>query len=161
MRLSRFRVNQEKIKRHRETILPHSPTTGPPVSQKGRVTAPIPQGSNKKKNLRQIECILVKSHFYLHFLFLSNVGCIYDGCLEGVRILSNFGAEQTASQRPCKVFICFQSEHGAVQLMYESNLNLVETSSKLGGFVCFGAHFQINRIRNGLLVPVVFGLLVG
>ncbi|XP_075883269.1 epidermal growth factor receptor kinase substrate 8-like protein 2 isoform X2 [Nelusetta ayraudi] len=43
MRLQTLKVNQEKMKRHRDTILPHSPTTGPPVAPKGRVTAPNPQ----------------------------------------------------------------------------------------------------------------------
>ncbi|XP_057692492.1 epidermal growth factor receptor kinase substrate 8-like protein 2 isoform X2 [Corythoichthys intestinalis] len=37
-----LKINQEKMKRQRETIIPHSPTKPAPVA-KGRVAAPIPQ----------------------------------------------------------------------------------------------------------------------
>ncbi|XP_061532926.1 epidermal growth factor receptor kinase substrate 8-like protein 2 isoform X2 [Phycodurus eques] len=41
-RLQTLKINQEKMKRHRETILPQSPPRSTPVA-KGRVAAPIPQ----------------------------------------------------------------------------------------------------------------------
>ncbi|XP_061630593.1 epidermal growth factor receptor kinase substrate 8-like protein 2 isoform X2 [Phyllopteryx taeniolatus] len=41
-RLQTLKINQEKMKRHRETILPQSPPKSTPVA-KGRVAAPIPQ----------------------------------------------------------------------------------------------------------------------
>ncbi|XP_008304694.1 epidermal growth factor receptor kinase substrate 8-like protein 2 isoform X2 [Stegastes partitus] len=39
MRLQTLKMNQEKMKRHRETILPPSATKGPPPTPKGRVAA--------------------------------------------------------------------------------------------------------------------------
>lgn len=66
------RVNQEKMKRHRETILPHSPTAGPPVAPKGRVAAPVPLGEKKRKRAFR-DCIKsssVKLFLDLHFSFL-------------------------------------------------------------------------------------------
>nr|XP_057931930.1 epidermal growth factor receptor kinase substrate 8-like protein 2 isoform X1 [Doryrhamphus excisus] len=42
MRLQTLKINQEKMKSHRETILPQSPHKGPPLA-KGRVAAPNPQ----------------------------------------------------------------------------------------------------------------------
>ncbi|XP_069564367.1 epidermal growth factor receptor kinase substrate 8-like protein 2 isoform X2 [Brachyistius frenatus] len=43
MRLQTLKVNQEKMKRHRETILPPSAPKGPPPVAKGRVAAPNTQ----------------------------------------------------------------------------------------------------------------------
>ncbi|XP_019935130.1 epidermal growth factor receptor kinase substrate 8-like protein 2 isoform X2 [Paralichthys olivaceus] len=43
MRLQTLKVNQEKMKRHRETILPASPPQGPSSPPKGRVAAPNTQ----------------------------------------------------------------------------------------------------------------------
>ncbi|XP_061773171.1 epidermal growth factor receptor kinase substrate 8-like protein 2 isoform X1 [Nerophis ophidion] len=43
MRLHTLKINQEKMKHQRETILPKSPRKGPPPLAKGRVAAPNPQ----------------------------------------------------------------------------------------------------------------------
>ncbi|XP_028286605.1 epidermal growth factor receptor kinase substrate 8-like protein 2 isoform X2 [Parambassis ranga] len=43
MRLQTLKVNQEKMKRHRETILPPSAPKGPPPAARGRVAAPNTQ----------------------------------------------------------------------------------------------------------------------
>ncbi|XP_029952558.1 epidermal growth factor receptor kinase substrate 8-like protein 2 isoform X2 [Salarias fasciatus] len=43
MRLQTLKVNQEKMRHHRETILPAAASQAPPPAPKGRVTAPSPR----------------------------------------------------------------------------------------------------------------------
>lgn len=55
---SSFRVNQEKMKHHRETILPPSAQKGPAPAVKGRVAATNTQGENT-----HTACELKRMHF--------------------------------------------------------------------------------------------------
>ncbi|XP_060931872.1 epidermal growth factor receptor kinase substrate 8-like protein 2 isoform X2 [Limanda limanda] len=54
MRLQTLKVNQEKMKHHRETILPTSPTKGPSSPPMGRVAAPSPQSPQDRGATGQI-----------------------------------------------------------------------------------------------------------
>lgn len=54
------RVNQEKMKRHRETILPSSPPKGPSTPPKGRVAAP-----DRRQGVD--ECTQNKEHKFLFY----------------------------------------------------------------------------------------------
>uniref|UniRef100_A0A672GMU6 Epidermal growth factor receptor kinase substrate 8-like protein 2 n=1 Tax=Salarias fasciatus TaxID=181472 RepID=A0A672GMU6_SALFA len=47
MRLQTLKVNQEKMRHHRETILPAAASQAPPPAPKGRVTAPSPRANRE------------------------------------------------------------------------------------------------------------------
>uniref|UniRef100_A0A3Q0R2V0 Epidermal growth factor receptor kinase substrate 8-like protein 2 n=1 Tax=Amphilophus citrinellus TaxID=61819 RepID=A0A3Q0R2V0_AMPCI len=56
MRLQTLKVNQEKMKRHRETILPPSAPKGPPPAARGRVAAVDTQGETSHTQI--LNCAL-------------------------------------------------------------------------------------------------------
>uniref|UniRef100_A0A3B5ASA9 Epidermal growth factor receptor kinase substrate 8-like protein 2 n=1 Tax=Stegastes partitus TaxID=144197 RepID=A0A3B5ASA9_9TELE len=65
MRLQTLKMNQEKMKRHRETILPPSATKGPPPTPKGRVAAVNMHSENTHNTVHALKRIIFR---YLHLI---------------------------------------------------------------------------------------------